>query len=294
MRPAPICRRLSLRPKRKRDVGAFTLVELLIVVAMIAILIAMLLPALRKARESARRVVCLSNGHQLYLSMLMYGDENKGRLPLGSTRTFAPSNPFPAPDQMSGSMIKRLERSYGVLRTSWFCPANKPIHYDPSLTGGNPNVWGSRKWIFPLGSWVRSDGGPHTTEADALSSPYGGIMWIGWFYYGPYVEPIDTFAPVEDFNDRSGQPILNDRLTWWAGNWGEPRGWHTNHAPYRGTFEELFINTIYLDGSGKGLSGTGAEPQPPTADHPPFKFFLSRRPDFPSPYLFRAPYRGED
>ena len=55
--------------------GGFTLIELLVVVAVIAILAAILLPALARAREMARRSVCLSNLRQIGTAMHMYGAE---------------------------------------------------------------------------------------------------------------------------------------------------------------------------------------------------------------------------
>jgi len=68
--------------RRHRRPRGFTLVELLVVVAIIAILAAILLPAFARAREFARRSVCLSNLKQLTAAALMYADDHDETLPL--------------------------------------------------------------------------------------------------------------------------------------------------------------------------------------------------------------------
>lgn len=59
----------------------FTLIELLVVIAIIAILAAMLLPALSKAREKSKSAACRNNLKQVIQFVLMYADDNEGRLP---------------------------------------------------------------------------------------------------------------------------------------------------------------------------------------------------------------------
>jgi prepilin-type N-terminal cleavage/methylation domain-containing protein/prepilin-type processing-associated H-X9-DG protein len=77
---------------------AFTLIELLVVIAIIAILMAVLMPALRAAKDHARRVHCVSNVKTLTLAWLIYKDENDDKLVGGHTANephmwvFRPSN----------------------------------------------------------------------------------------------------------------------------------------------------------------------------------------------------------
>ncbi len=66
------------------DRAGFTLIELLVVIAVIAVLLAIFLPALRLARERGQRAVCLSNLRQLTLAWLAYADEHSGRLVCGT------------------------------------------------------------------------------------------------------------------------------------------------------------------------------------------------------------------
>ena len=73
---------MNARPhKNPNERKGFTLIELLVVIAIIAILAAMLLPALGKAKYSGMRASCINNIRQQYLSQIMYADDMAGKFP---------------------------------------------------------------------------------------------------------------------------------------------------------------------------------------------------------------------
>lgn len=67
-----------------RRIKAFTLIELLVVIAIIALLLAILMPALRRVKEAGKRIVCLSNVKTLSMSYIMYLNDYEGVLPVGA------------------------------------------------------------------------------------------------------------------------------------------------------------------------------------------------------------------
>ena len=87
------------------------------VISIIAILAALLLPALSRAKESGRATVCLSNLRQIGLALQIYVGDNNNRLPFMSDIYPGVTNEFPGPDQVLSNQLGNLN----VLR----CPSDK-------------------------------------------------------------------------------------------------------------------------------------------------------------------------
>src|SRR5687768_9115690 len=83
--------------RRPRTCRGCTLVELLVVIGIIAVLIAMLLPSLNKAREAAKTAACLSNLRQIGQGMLMYVNDSKGWVT--SSAPWEVTHPWPSAPQ---------------------------------------------------------------------------------------------------------------------------------------------------------------------------------------------------
>jgi len=139
-----------MRCRARRDRG-FTLIELLVVVAIIAILAAMLLPALSQARERARAAVCMNNLKQIGFGFMMYV-EDYGYLPCLDTMVSGIGN-----DRFWFGLVNRyLGKTTSAAGSNvWKCPSNRSHSYNWSNIsyGANENL--IRGWSVPYTKYSR-------------------------------------------------------------------------------------------------------------------------------------------
>jgi prepilin-type N-terminal cleavage/methylation domain-containing protein len=127
----------------------FTLIELLVVISIIALLLSILMPALQRAKDSAKAVVCLANSKQMGYAISLYAENNKGWLPQAGDDRFGPGfgtaiRPYLAIDE-SKNVINPLS---GGSKYMW-CPSQKQQYGFASYGLNYINVFS----IDSNGSW---------------------------------------------------------------------------------------------------------------------------------------------
>jgi prepilin-type N-terminal cleavage/methylation domain-containing protein len=148
---------MTANSKTKNSRG-FTLIELLVVIAIIAILAAILLPALAKAKRSAIRIQCMNNEKQQMTALFMYAGENKDFLPDGSSGNWA--------WDMS-AYLANLMIAAGTTPITWYDPGTAPT--------------------FGILDWVGTNQGNVVNghEADPCYTPL-------WGFDAPWPDPTAT------------------------------------------------------------------------------------------------------
>jgi len=240
------------KPWRRTTRSAFTLIELLVVIAIIAVLAALLLPALERARDTALKARCTANIRQLYTFMLMYGQDCNEQVPLGwyiMERQWV--------GWSYGNFVHNVMYEYlSPESPAWLCPGwpeNEPYQDGLNVNGtpenpgagmvpGTPHNFGEGyyymawAWTWFWGAqcqpcyakWVRFDRPPDKTKAKLFSCMLDQqVDWLG--HVGPHgggklwhVLWLDGSAT--DSTGCYASPPMGDLYCNYAGYWTTP-GW---------------------------------------------------------------------
>ena len=167
--------------KAKQSSSGFTLIELLVVIAIIAILAAMLLPALARAKLNAKRVQCISNLRQWNIAFNLYCNDSQGSMPMG---WYAVDASYPA---SMGEWSMALKPYINTNINICLCPMATTFR---STLGANVYTTQNVQYL----AWGIMGTNGYALENWGVPGLYGSYGINGWMYNPPSVPTSDIPA----------------------------------------------------------------------------------------------------
>jgi type II secretory pathway pseudopilin PulG len=190
----------------------FTIVDLIVSLAVMMVLISLLLPSLSSVRETANQVVCRSNVRQMGLGIQMYADDNSGRVPYSFNAAQAAGDRSWATNTLR--ITTRGWDGLGFLFSLDYLPAPK-LYYCPSHRGAHPfaeytDAWDTEQSTEIVGNYQYRGGGPSVINLPNSPRPILSQFLSGMRPSSALVT--DGLRSLSDFNHEVGANILRASL----------------------------------------------------------------------------------